>query len=189
LKKKAVTSGSLLIVVISVILSFYLHSWRQPRHIRTSTPPAGTYQVTHVTDGDTIVLVSSSGGPPITCRLYGIDAPETAKRGKPGQPYGSQAMVALKRLVLNEEVGVTFTGERTYNREVCTLEKHGTDINREMIRHGYAWAYVEYLKRPHASNYISAEEEARNRKAGLWKAPNPQPPWEFRQRLRSEDRG
>ena len=37
--------------------------------------------VTRVTDGDTATIATDSGK--VTCRLYGIDAPETAKRGKP----------------------------------------------------------------------------------------------------------
>ena len=53
-----------------------------------------------------------------------------------------------------------------------------------MVKLGYAWAYKQYLKRPYASEYIDAENEARNKKLGLWKQANPQPPWEFRKSLR-----
>jgi hypothetical protein len=36
------------------------------------------------------------------------------------------------------------------------------------------------LDRPHASQYIQAEEQARKERKGLWQQNNPQPPWEFR---------
>jgi endonuclease YncB( thermonuclease family) len=35
------------------------------------------------------------------------------------------------------------------------------DINREMVREGYAWAYREYLHGPYASEYIDAEKKSR----------------------------
>jgi len=138
--------------------------------------------VMKVKDGDTVVIAPDGGGAFYTCRLYGIDAPETPKRGKPGQPYGEEATKYLKRLVLGQSVEVTKTGEKTYNREVCILTKDGVNINLEMVRQGYAWAYRRYLRRPYASEYIEAEEEARAHRLGIWKQANPQPPWEFRRR-------
>lgn len=140
-------------------------------------------RVMQVKDGDTVVIAPIEGGQFFTCRLYGIDAPETAKRGKPGQPYGEAAAKELKRLILGQVVDVETTGAKTYNREVCLIKKDGMDVNLEMVKRGYAWAYIQYLKRPYASEYIEAEKEARSRKLGLWQSPNPQPPWEFR-RLR-----
>ena len=143
-------------------------------------------KVMQVKDGDTIVVSPLDGGNFITCRLYGIDTPETAKRGKSGQPYGMEATKELKSLILAETIEVTTTGAKTYNREVCLIEKDDVDINLEMVKRGYAWAYREYLKRPHASEYIEAENEARSEKLGLWKDNNPIPPWEFRKRLKGK---
>ena len=58
------------------------------------------------------------------------------------------------------------------------------DINLEMVRGGWAWAYREYLDRPYASAYLNAEKEARGKRSGLWIQANPQPPWEFRKLMR-----
>jgi micrococcal nuclease len=58
------------------------------------------------------------------------------------------------------------------------------NVNREMVADGWAWAYRQYLDRPHASEYIDAEEQARKEKKGLWQQTNPQPPWEFRKLLK-----
>jgi micrococcal nuclease len=56
--------------------------------------------VSKVKDGDTVVIAPLKGGELFTCRLYGIDAPETAKEGRPGQPYGDEARQTLSRMVL-----------------------------------------------------------------------------------------
>lgn len=58
------------------------------------------------------------------------------------------------------------------------------NINQEMVAEGYAWAYRQYLDRPHASEYIKAEEKARLKRLGIWQQYNPQPPWEFRKSLK-----
>lgn len=141
-------------------------------------------KVIQVKDGDTVVISPIDGGQFFTCRLYGIDAPEAVKRGRPGQPYGEEAERELKRLVLGQIVAVETTGAKTFNREVCLIRKDGKDINLEMVRIGYAWAYKQYLKRPYASEYISAEEDARKNRRGLWKDNNPTPPWEWRKEMR-----
>jgi endonuclease YncB( thermonuclease family) len=87
-------------------------------------------------------------------------------------------------VVLNQEVIVKLTGDKTYNREVCFIEKGSVDINLEMVKGGYAWAYTEYLKGPYASEYIGAEEEARNAKRAQWADLNATPHWEFRKSLK-----
>jgi micrococcal nuclease len=137
-------------------------------------------RVVKVKDGDTVVVAPEGGGSYYTCRLYGIDAPETAKFGKKGQRYGEEATSYLKKLVLGQTVEVTKMGEKTYGRDVCILRKGGLNVNVEMVRAGYAWAYRQYLKRPYASEYSDAEREARERRLGLWHESNPQAPWEFR---------
>ena len=137
--------------------------------------------VTKVKDGDTVVIRPNVvGSKKFTCRLYGIDAPETPKQGKRGQAYGREADRELKNLILGYRVDVTLTGDQSYKREICIIKKDGIDINREMVSRGYAWAYKRYLKGPYASEYINAEKDAREKKRGLWVQGNPRPPWEFR---------
>ena len=139
-------------------------------------------EVIRVTDGDTVVIDPENGGNSFTCRLYGIDAPETAKRDRKGQPYAVKAGEELRNLIFGQRVEVLRTGEKTYNREVCIIMRNDMDINREMVKRGYAWAYRKHLKSPYASEYIEAEKEARSRRAGIWQEDNPLPPWEFKRR-------
>ncbi len=46
--------------------------------------------VKHVSDGDSVTVISANGTRP-RMRLLGIDAPEIAHGSKPGQPYGEEA--------------------------------------------------------------------------------------------------
>ena len=135
-------------------------------------------RVIQVKDGDTVVVDTGEGG--MTCRLYGIDAPETAKGRKPGQPWGKEAAWELVSMVQFQLVEVELMGSRTYGREVARIWIGHRDINLEMVRRGMAWAYVQYLKRPHASEYLEIEDKARKGRVGLWSQDNPLPPWEFR---------
>jgi endonuclease YncB( thermonuclease family) len=55
-----------------------------------------------VKDGDTIKVRTQTGD--LDVRLYGIDTPETAKKNKPGQPYGRQATQFTNREVRKKKV-------------------------------------------------------------------------------------
>ncbi len=132
-----------------------------------------------VHDGDTVVLVGRGIGR-LTVRLYGIDAPETTKPDRPGQPYSSQARRVLMYKLLGREVTVQLREYDQYGRGVGVVLLGGRDINAEMVADGQAWAYRRFLDGPYASTYIRLEEQARRQRRGLWRDPNPQPPWEFR---------
>lgn len=137
----------------------------------------------HVFDGDTLELATGRDRP-VRVRLYGIDAPETGRRGEPGQPYGREARRALQAKVASQRVAVEVADRDRYDRIVGVVRIAGRDINREMVEEGWAWAYRHYLQGPYASAYLRAEEDARARRAGLWRQYNPEPPWEFRHRQR-----
>ncbi|MDA8428103.1 MAG: thermonuclease family protein [Geobacteraceae bacterium] len=146
--------------------------------------------VSKVSDGDTI-HVTDNLGTKVKVRFYGIDAPETEKSNKktgrvskPGQPYGEEAFQALKQKIQRKQVRLVVMDIDRYGRTVSIVWLGNRDINKEMVSEGWAWAYRQYLDRPHASEYIDAEEQARRNRLGLWKQSNPQPPWEFRKQLR-----
>ena len=136
-----------------------------------------------VYDGDTILLVTRDASQ-VKTRLYGIDAPETAKPDKPGQPFGEAAKRTLRSKIMGRRVSAEIIEVDQYQRIVAVVRCDGRDINREMVAEGMAWAYRHYLQGPYASEYIGAEARARSRRDGLWHDLNPQPPWEFRQALK-----
>jgi micrococcal nuclease len=92
--------------------------------------------------------------------------------------------LALENKILGKRVRVQIMDIDRYRRLVSVLFLGDRDVGREMVRQGYAWAYKEYLHAPYASEYMDAESEARREHLGLWQQMNPQPPWEFRRRMR-----
>jgi|GEM_PF-643835 len=135
-----------------------------------------------VYDGDTVLLLTRNQSK-LKVRLYGIDAPETKKPDKPGQPYGSNSKRTLMYKIIGRQVQADIMDTDQYQRAVAVIHYEGRDINREMVAEGMAWAYRNYLKGAYASKYIDAEERARSRRLGLWRENNPLPPWEFRRAL------
>lgn len=151
-----------------------------PASERDASRNKSTGKVESVTDGDTVKIRPLDGGKPYRCRLYGIDAPETGSRDRPGQQYGGEAKEALEKLVGGKIVKILLTGEKTHNREVCIVYLDGADINLEMIKLGYAWAYRKFLKSEDSMNYIAAETAAKRKKLGLWQQNNPTRPGKFK---------
>lgn len=140
-----------------------------------------------VYDGDTILLVTRESGR-LKTRLYGIDAPETAKPDQPGQPFGQASRRMLQAKIMGKRVSAEVVDIDQYQRGVAIIRYAGRDINREMVAEGMAWAYRRYLQGPYASEYLEAEDRARARRAGLWRDSNPLAPWEFRRALKNGTR-
>lgn len=132
--------------------------------------------VRNVYDGDTILMTTREQSK-LKVRLYGIDAPES---GRPEQSHARVARRTLMYKIMGREVVAEIVESDKYHRAVAVIRYQGRDINREMVSEGMAWAYRQYLQGPYASQYIDAEDRARARHKGLWREPNPRPPWEFR---------
>ncbi len=140
-------------------------------------------KVVRVADGDTLTVLTREGTR-VKVRLYGIDAPEIRHEEVLGQPYGEEARIALRSLTRGKWVTVDVVEIDAHRRVVGIVRRAGADINREMVRSGYAWAYRRFLSAPYASVYIEAEREARERRLGLWKQNRPDPPWRYKERNR-----
>jgi endonuclease YncB( thermonuclease family) len=99
-------------------------------------------------------------------RLYGIDAPEyrqtCSDQGKQ-QPCGRMALDALSKLIRNKDITCKIIDRDRYGRQVSVCKDGALDINREMVRLGWAVAY-----RKHALDYVKAEREAKAAKRGIW---------------------
>jgi len=172
-------------IFISTLFIFF-NSYAFQSTIRTVT---GT--VTKVSDGDTIHLTTPEQTK-LKVRLYGIDAPETDKinnkTGKvniPGQPYGDESWKALENKVMGKQVKLDILDIDKYRRMVGMIYLNDRNINLEMIREGYAEAFIEYLKEePYKSEFLKVEREARAAKKGIWSLPDYERPREFRKRLK-----
>jgi endonuclease YncB( thermonuclease family) len=57
-------------------------------------------------------------------------------------------------------------------------------VNLEQVETGLAWHYKKYQWEQSSAErvkYADAERDARRLKLGLWRDPDPMPPWEYRQ--------
>ncbi|MFH0340701.1 MAG: thermonuclease family protein [Chromatiales bacterium] len=107
----------------------------------------------------------------IKVRLAEIDAPE--KR----QPFGTRSKQAMSDLVFGKTVGVVAVDRDRYGRTVGQVFTEGGNINERMVRLGYAWGYRKYAENQMLFGF---ERTAREARRGLWRDPNPVPPWECR---------
>ena len=94
-------------------------------------------RVVGITDGDTLTLLVDRTQHKI--RLAQIDTPER------GQPWAARASQALADKVFRKDVTVRVSETDRYGRLIGEIWLGDRDINRELIREGYAWAYRDYL--------------------------------------------
>lgn len=136
-----------------------------------------TGEVIGITDGDTITVIDPDFKK-FKIRLAGIDAPEKK------QAFGKVARQHLADLLFRKPVSVEVHKLDRYARSVGTVYVAGEDINRRQIQAGLAWHYKKYAhEQPEDERevYAAAEEEARQSRRGLWRDPEPIPPWQFRE--------
>ncbi|WP_236027098.1 thermonuclease family protein [Geomonas diazotrophica] len=149
--------------------------------------------VVGVSEGDRLTV--NSYGTEIPVRLYGIAAPQTAKIDKftgwykQGQPYAEDAFRALSLKVLHQVVRIEIRDTLVFKTEptqvaVAVVYLDGRNINLEMLNDGWAWAYRKLLSRIDHPHYMGIERMARAKRNGLWAQDDPQPPWEFKPRLK-----
>lgn len=127
--------------------------------------------VTRVVDGDTITCLVA--GRTMRIRLFGIDAPEAE------QPSGAEAAEYVRRQTLGEQVDLELVEVDRYGRWVAKVRlEDQTSLNEKIVGAGFAWWYRKYA--PNDQGLSDAEMAARAGRVGLWRRPNPVPPWEFR---------
>jgi micrococcal nuclease len=140
-----------------------------------STVKVITGKVIRVADGDTITIKSYFGKEKI--RFAQIDAPETSHFGSTPQPFGKESAAFLRSLVSGKNVHVDVEAVDQYGRNVGTVFVDGVNVNREMVKNGYAWVYRQYA---HDEALMDLEKNARARRIGLWMLDNPIYPPDFR---------
>jgi endonuclease YncB( thermonuclease family) len=126
-----------------------------------------------VVDGDTIKIDK------VTHRLHGIDAPEEGQKcrggGKRGWSCGKRATDEMARIAASGPVKCTSKGNDGYGREISVCWQGDLEINRHMVRQGFAWSFRKY-----SLDYVKDEEQAKAEGLGIWREAS-QPAWEFRE--------
>jgi endonuclease YncB( thermonuclease family) len=133
-------------------------------------------RVVAVNDGDTITLLDAANRV-FRVRLAGIDAPET------NQAYGEVSKQNLERLAFGKPASVKWDRTDGYGRVVGKVVIGAIDANLAQVRAGYAWHHNKYQHEQSAEDrrrYAVSAAEARVEKLGLWRDPDPTPPWDWR---------
>lgn len=130
--------------------------------------------IPRIVDGDTVEISGTK------IRLNGIDAPETdqlcldAKGGK--WACGVASRDALVARSAGRPWACTVSGQDRYGRSLATCSVGGEDVERWMVRSGWALSFVRY-----SHTYDADEAAARGAKSGLW-AGSFIAPWDWRAR-------
>lgn len=133
-----------------------------------------------VADGDTITVLNNQNQQ-TKIRLYGIDTPEN------GQAFGKKAKKFTSSFVAGKTVRVKIYDTDRYGRSVGVVFVGNTNVNKEIIRAGYAWQYRKYCKASFCSEWLTLEQMAKIARIGLWRDNNPAPPWEWRKAKRTSN--
>ncbi|MGV8176959.1 MAG: thermonuclease family protein [Candidatus Bilamarchaeaceae archaeon] len=132
--------------------------------IQKLTMQRQTVQVTRVIDGDTVEVKDKEGGDRM--RVIGINAPEKTEKGFSEAKLRMEALAGTEIEVSKDPHS---NGTDMYGRLIGYLFKGGKCLNVEMVREGYATAYIyQGEKLVLGPELISAEKEAENAGRGIW---------------------
>ena len=126
-----------------------------------------------IIDGDTVHIYSKK------IRLEGIDAPEIEQKCK--KPFikissvigfqfnrnyscGVMAKIKLIDKIDNSKIKCISSSKDRYKRFIATCYIDKINLNKWMVRNGYAVAYKRYSK-----EYVRDEEYAKENQLGIWK--------------------
>jgi endonuclease YncB( thermonuclease family) len=130
--------------------------------------------IPRIVDGDTVEIDGTK------IRLEGIDAPETdqlcldAKGGR--SACGVAAREALRSHTNSKPWTCRVSGQDKYGRSLATCSVAGEDVDRWMVRSGWALAFDRY-----SHVYDADQAAAQAAKAGIW-AGAFIAPWDWRAR-------
>ena len=113
-----------------------------------------------VVDGDTLHIEKNK------IRLHGIDAPEidqTCTIKDKVWNFGIESSLELKKLILDNNISCVVSDIDKYNRYIAECFINNKNINKLMVRNGWAIAYRYY-----SLDFVEDEELAKKNKIGLW---------------------
>lgn len=133
--------------------------------------------VIKISDGDTATCLKDDKKTQVKIRFAQIDAPESK------QDFGTVSKQALSDMIFNKHVDLAIEETDRYGRSVSEVFIDGVNVNKYMVKNGYAWAYKEYMTDP---MYSELQATAQAGKLGLWSHKNPMYPQDFRRKQAAE---
>ena len=157
-------ASALLVAVLAVTSSVTLASASQEMRKRVGKPFNGL--VVTVADGDTVEVIPEGEPAPIRLRLEGIDTPEL------DEPYGRDAMIYTRILLLKKRVHVEGHDVDRYERLVARVTTAGRDVSLALLQVGLACHFRQFSSDPALAR---AAERARSQGSGFWAPSAPKP--------------
>jgi micrococcal nuclease len=153
----------IVLVFIILALGFYFFSAREERQGEEKW-----VRVEEVIDGDTIII---DDGRDSQVRYLGIDTPEIAIQGSPGDPLAEEAKIFNERLVEGKRVRLELDQDKydRYGRLLAHVFVGGIHVNKEMLRNGYGLPLVIEPNKKYSELMYSAAEEAKSQRKGVWR--------------------
>ncbi|MCX5816073.1 MAG: thermonuclease family protein [Proteobacteria bacterium] len=126
---------------------------------------AKDYVVKKVIDGDTIQLDTGE-----TVRYLGIDAPEVFTKESGAEFYAREATRYNKKLVFMKKIKLEFDVEKKdqYGRLLAYVFVKDIFVNAELVRHGYAKAYIKPPNVKYKDLLLANQKKAMDEDKGLW---------------------
>ena len=169
IRRRHATVITLVLTIILALITAY--NDQNFRKIVVQAQP-GMYTVTHVNDGDTII-VRQADGREETVRLLGVDTPEVKDPRKPVQCFGEAASAHTKAAIaIGSGVRLAPDPEDTDRDKYGRLLRYvylpdGTLYNAQLIQYGYGFAYTVFPLTK-LDDFKALEIEARTNNRGLW---------------------
>jgi endonuclease YncB( thermonuclease family) len=135
--------------------------------------------IPRIVDGDTVQIAT------VKIRLQGIDAPETDQLCLHRDGKRWTCGIEARDRLIQKAGGKVWTCRTNsidrYGRALATCEVEGTDINRWLVREGWAMSFVRY-----SHVYDADERDARQAQLGLWGGAFISP-WDWRNRTKTTE--
>jgi micrococcal nuclease len=169
------TSKRLLLSLLTLLFALIANQYPEILQFNSQAPP-GFYQVTYVSDGDTIEVLMN--GQKETIRYIGVDTPETHDPRKPVQCFGRRASQYNKDLLgqhpVRLEADPLSTNRDRYDRLLRYVYlPDGRLVQAEIIKNGYGFAYTSFPFTK-SEDFIKFQKEARQQQLGLWNSCEPE---------------
>jgi endonuclease YncB( thermonuclease family) len=138
----------------------------------------------------TLLEVATPDDGPHKVRLYGIEPPERPRPAQatrpetPGQPYGVETLAYVRDLLGGKLVRIETFGKDRQGRTLAVVWLGDVNVNLTMVKEGLAWVSPAVSDSRVRAELEVAAQQAQKAKYGLWSLPHPEPPWEYRKRLR-----
>lgn len=134
------------------------------------------------------IVVATADQTLLELRLAGVELPERARTGRadlpdiPGQPFGEEAAVFVRNLILDTQVRVDTYGRDAAGRLLAVIWLGEISVNLALVKEGLAWVDPTFSVTRVRAGLEVAERQAQVGRYGLWALADPEPPWKFRRR-------